>query len=74
MTITKIKVQPRAKKCEVTLQADGTLKVRVTAPPIDGKANHAVIETLAEHFNTKKSNIHIISGHKSNTKIVDVLL
>jgi len=48
-------------------------EVRVTARPIEGKANEAVIEALALHFNTAPSNIRLLSGGKSRHKIFEIL-
>ncbi|MEO0130396.1 MAG: DUF167 domain-containing protein, partial [candidate division WOR-3 bacterium] len=51
--IIKIRVIPNAKKNEV-VKEENRLKVYLTAPPIEGKANKALIEILAEYFNVKK--------------------
>lgn len=66
-----IKVIAGAKKEEVK-QEDGFLKVKVTSPPIKGKANEAVIKALSEHFNVPKSRITITKGLKSNKKEVEL--
>ncbi len=66
-----VKVIPRAKKIKI-VQENGQLKVHLTAPAIEGRANQALIEVLAEHFNVKKRQIRIISGQKSRQKIVEV--
>ena len=50
----KITVKPNARKNEVTRATDGTLVIRVTVPPIEGKANEKVIEVLAEYLNKPK--------------------
>lgn len=67
--IMNIKVVPNAKKKEV-IQAVDYLKIKVTAPPVEGKANKVLIDVLAEHFNVKKSAIKIIKGEKSRDKVV----
>ncbi len=66
-----IKVIPRASK-ERIIEENGTLKVYVTSPAVDGRANKAVIESLAEYFKSKKRMIRIISGEKSRNKIVEI--
>ena len=68
-----VRVIPRAKKTEISqVLADGTIKVRLTAPPVEGKANHALIDFLADVFDISPSNIEIISGVKGRVKIVRV--
>lgn len=68
--IINIKVIPRAKKERVT---DGDpLRVYVTAPPEDGRANDAAIKLLSKHFNVPKSQIKIIKGEKSREKIARI--
>lgn len=66
-----IKVIPRASK-ERIIEENGTLKVYVTSPAVDGRANKAVIESLAEYFKSKKRMVRIISGEKSRNKIVEI--
>jgi hypothetical protein len=57
-------------KRKLRLGPGGELRVRVKAPPHEGRANEAVIETLAAHFNIPKSRVAIVGGFKSKTKIV----
>lgn len=69
-----VKVVPRASKNEIVgVGPDGTLKIRVTAPPVDGAANEAVIELLAKALDLPKSNIEIVGGLSSTSKLVSVL-
>jgi uncharacterized protein (TIGR00251 family) len=68
----KITVKPNARKNEVTHTADGTLVIRVTVPPIEGKANEKIIEVLAEYLNKPRKSISIVSGFKGKHKIIDV--
>lgn len=70
-----LKVIPQAKANKVelpTLDEKGniTIKLRVTAPAQDGKANEAVIKLLAEHYQITKSYIEIVSGWTSRQKVV----
>jgi uncharacterized protein (TIGR00251 family) len=68
-----IKVTPRAKKNEITgFLDDGTIKVRLNAPPVDGKANKELIRFLAELLRVRKSSIQIVSGKTSRKKIVHI--
>lgn len=69
-----IRVTPRAKKTEISgFRGDGTLRIRVSAPPVDGKANAALIKFLAKILGVRKSRIEIVAGEKSLDKIVSVL-
>jgi uncharacterized protein (TIGR00251 family) len=65
-------VKPRSKAEGVALLEDGSLVVRVNAPPVDGKANARVIELLAEHFKVSKKGIHIVVGEGSRRKLIEV--
>lgn len=61
-------LQPKAKKDEFTGLHGDSLKVRITAPPVDGKANAHLIKFLAKHFGVAKSDIEIVSGALSREK------
>jgi len=66
-----VSVKPGAKAEKVT--ASGTnLSVSVKAPPREGKANEAVIASLAAHFKVAQSAISIISGHAAREKVVEI--
>lgn len=64
----RIYVQPGAKKTQITGEFNGRLKIRLNAPPIDGKANDALIDFISETFGISKSNIKIVRGLKSREK------
>jgi uncharacterized protein (TIGR00251 family) len=69
----RIKVIPRSAKTEIAGEmADGTLKIRVAAPPEKGKANEALCEFLAQHFGIARSGVSVISGHGAALKLVRV--
>ncbi len=57
---------------EVDLFGVRILKVKVSQPPEDGKANKAVIELLAEYFKVRKNAISIITGESSRNKIIEI--
>ena len=67
-----IKVKTNAKKNAVEEGPGGELRVLVKAPPQEGRANEAVVETLAEHFRVPKSRVAIVGGFKSKNKIVRI--
>ena len=66
-----VKVIPNAKKNDITDQGS-QLIVRVTAPPVGGKANKTVIMLLAEYFKVKKRSIRIVQGEKNRKKIIEI--
>jgi uncharacterized protein len=67
-----VKVQPRARKNAITGELDGALKLALTAPPSDGKANAACIEFLANLLRVARSSITIASGQTSRRKVIRV--
>lgn len=64
---------PNAKRPRVEKDLLGEIHVYVSEPPIDGRANNAIINALAEYFKTKRSNIILISGEKSKNKLFKIL-
>lgn len=70
--IIKVKVTPNSSEDRVVGEENGFLKVKVRTPPEDGKANIALIEVLAKHFQVPKRCIVIQSGHTSRIKHVIV--
>ena len=67
-----VRVQPRASRNAVEGEWQGALKVRLTAPPVDGKANAALCVFLAEQLNIPRSAVRILAGERSRTKRVEV--
>lgn len=65
-----ILVQPRASRSKLGPMHDGRLKVSVTAPPVDGEANAAVIEVLSKTLGIARRQIEIVSGQASRRKTV----
>jgi hypothetical protein len=65
-------VQPRASRAKLGPVHDGRLKVAVTAPPVDGEANAAVIELLAKQLGVAKSAVEVIAGTSSRRKTVRI--
>jgi uncharacterized protein len=67
-----VKVQPRARKNAITGTLSDALKLALTAPPVEGRANQAVIEFFAEVFQIPRSSITIASGETSRNKVVRI--
>jgi uncharacterized protein len=67
-----VKVQPRARKNAVTGKVGEALKLALTAPPLEGRANQALIQFLADFFEIPSASVTIASGAKSKLKRVRV--
>ena len=65
-----IRAQPGARKNGVQGEQGGMLKVAVTAPPEDGRANAAILEVLREFFGLKRSQVELLSGTRHRNKVV----
>lgn len=65
-------VQPGASKTEIVGPHNGSLKIRIKSPPIDGRANEALIEFLAEFFQIAKRSIEVIKGQTQRNKVVRI--
>ncbi|MBW1915614.1 MAG: DUF167 domain-containing protein [Deltaproteobacteria bacterium] len=70
--IIKIKLLPRSSINQVTGKQDGVYRIKVTAPPVDGKANNALINLLAKRLRRPKRDIEIVSGKGSRLKSVRI--
>ena len=67
-----VKVVANARKPEVSEEGE-ILKIRVDAPPVEGKANKRLIEILSEYYHKPRSSFIIKSGLKSKNKIIEIL-
>jgi uncharacterized protein len=67
-----VKVRPRAEKNAITGQVGDALKLALTAPPVEGRANQACIEFLAEVLNVSRSSVTIAAGESSRNKVIRV--
>lgn len=69
-----VKVTPRAKKTAVAgVMDDGTIKIKIAAPPVEGAANKALIEFLAEALGVPRSQVDIVAGETSERKLVSLV-
>jgi uncharacterized protein len=73
MKTIKIKVIPNAKHEKINRMADGRLKVKVSQPREEYRANRRAKELLAEYFQVSSDSIRIIKGSKSENKIVEII-
>ncbi len=70
--ILKVYLQPKSSKNEVVGPYRDGIKVKVTAPPVEGKANEALIRFLAGEFRIPPSSIEMIKGHHAREKILKI--
>jgi uncharacterized protein (TIGR00251 family) len=68
----KVKVRPRAKKNAITGAVGDALKLALTAPPVEGRANEACIEFFANLLDVPRSSVTIASGETSRNKVIRV--
>lgn len=69
-----IRVTPRASRNEIVeVLPDHTIKIRLTAPPVDGKANEALIEFLSKVLSVPKTRIDIVAGQTGRDKLVTIM-
>ena len=66
--IINLKISPNASRNEIIKTNDGTFKIKITARPVDGKANKALIEFLSKNLKVPKTSIEILKGHSGKEK------
>ena len=67
-----VKVLPRTSRNQVEQIAPTELRVKMTAAPVEGKANEMLIKILAKHFGVRKAQVTIVSGVRSRQKVVEI--
>ena len=72
-TLVKVYLQPKSSKNEVVGPYRDGIKIKVTASPIEGKANETLVQFLAKEFGISSSDIEIIKGHHSRQKTLKIL-
>lgn len=70
--IIHLKVKPNSAKNEFRRDDSGEIVIRLKAPPVDGKANEMLISFLSDFFSVSKSRIHILTGHSSKYKKIEI--
>jgi hypothetical protein len=68
-----VRVQPRASRSEIAGLHGEALKVRLTAPPVDGAANAALIDLLADRLAVSRNAVRIVAGAHARGKVVEVV-
>jgi uncharacterized protein (TIGR00251 family) len=69
----KIKVEPRSSKSGIIGPYGDALKVKLTSPPVEGKANKELIALLSKELKVRKKDIEIVSGQSSKNKVVKII-
>ena len=72
MSELRVRLQPRARRDEVVGEREGAVLIRVTAPPVDGKANDALCRLVAKKAGVAPSRVTVIRGHTSRDKTLAV--
>lgn len=72
MQKVKLRVIPRARQNKIDVDGNGVYRIHITAAPVDGAANAAVIKMMAEYFDIPKSQIKIVRGETSRDKIIEI--
>ena len=72
MSRLRVRLQPRARRDEVVGERDGAVLIRVTAPPVDGKANEALCRLIAKKAGVAPSRVTLVRGHTSREKTLEV--
>ena len=70
--VLRLRVQPRASRDEIIGWQEGALRLRVTAPPVEGEANRAVVALLARVLGVAPSRIRVVSGERGREKLVEI--
>lgn len=68
----EIRLTPGARHDRITAQENGQVKVRVTSPPVEGRANGHMLKLLARSLRVPKSSLKILRGQTSRTKLVEI--
>ncbi|MCL5056792.1 MAG: DUF167 domain-containing protein [Actinobacteria bacterium] len=68
----RVKVQPRASKNQLAGVMGGAVKVRLTAPPVDGEANQACLKFFADLFGVSLRSVELVTGHTGRNKTLKV--
>ena len=72
MSELRIRLQPRARRNEIVGERAGAVLIRVTAPPVDGKANDALCRLVAKKVGVAPSRVTVLKGHTARDKTLDV--
>jgi len=69
----QVQIQPKSSKDQIIGIHNGRLKIKISAPPVDGKANQALIEFMSKVLGVSKSKVEIVKGHTSKLKTLKII-
>lgn len=69
----EVRVKPNSRDETLDEQEDGSWIARIKAPPVDGRANTALISLVARHFDVRKSQVRIRTGASGRLKVVEIV-
>ena len=69
----RVRVQPGASNNQIIAIQEDALRIRISAPPVEGKANKALVQFLAKQLGLKRSQVKILSGHTTKIKTIQVV-
>ncbi len=72
-TVITVRVVPRASREEISVLDGGAFKVKLTAPPVEGKANQALKHFLSQKLGVAKRDVEIVTGERSRIKTVRII-
>lgn len=72
LKILQVKVKPNARSSLLVVQDDGTWLAQLAAPPVDGRANEALIALIAKHFGLRRVQVRIKTGSSARIKLVQI--
>jgi len=70
--VFKVQVVPRSSRSEVVGEHNGSLRVKIAAPPVDGAANEELVRVLAKTFDVSRSAVTIVSGRTGKVKQISI--
>lgn len=68
----EVRVQPRSSRNQICGEVEGCLKIKLTAPPVDGEANRALVKFLAEWLQVSRQDVVILRGETSHHKLIEI--
>jgi uncharacterized protein (TIGR00251 family) len=71
-SIIQVKVVPRSSKNRILFEKEGVFRIKLTAPPIEGKANAALTQLLSKRLRVPKRSVEIVSGERARSKLIRI--